>query len=67
MAVPLSAVMGAAVHGVVMGVSRFAPGGTVGEIIIVGAAGVVGVSVYGSLALLLGMEEIHLLRRTVTR
>lgn len=64
-ALPLSAVMGLAVHLVVSGVSRVAPAGTPGEALIVGAAGLVGVGVYGGLALLVDMEEIQLLRRTV--
>ncbi len=64
-ALPLSAVMGLAVHLVVIGVSRIAPAGTMGEILIVGASGLVGIGVYGSLALLIDMEEVQLLRRIV--
>ncbi len=64
-AVPLSAVMGLAVWLVVMGLSRIAPVSTMGELLVVGGSGLVGVGVYGSLALLVGMEEIQLLRRTV--
>jgi putative peptidoglycan lipid II flippase len=64
-ALPLSAVMGFAVHFVVSGVSQFAPAGTMGEILVVGSGGLVGVAVYGGLALLVDMDEIQLLRRTV--
>jgi hypothetical protein len=66
MAVPISALMGAAVHVVVMGVSSIVPVGTVGETLVVAAAGLVGIGVYGTVGFLVGMEEIHLLRRTVT-
>ena len=64
-AVPLSMLMGVVVHFVVAGLSRVAPAGTPGEILVVGASGLAGIGVYGALALLVGMEEIHLLRRTV--
>lgn len=66
-ALPLSAIMGVTVHLVVSSVSRIAPAGTVGEVLVVGVAGLVGVGVYGALALLVGMEDIRLLRRTVIR
>lgn len=65
-AVPLSVVMGVAVHFVVVGLSRFVPAGTVGEFVIVGVSGLVGVGIYGSLSLLVGADEIQLLRRVVT-
>ena len=65
-AVPLSAVMGVAVHFVVMGLSGLVPGGTIGEVVIVGVSGLVGVGVYGSLSFLVGADEIQLLRRAVT-
>jgi peptidoglycan biosynthesis protein MviN/MurJ (putative lipid II flippase) len=65
-AVPLSAVMGVAVHFVVMGLSRLVPGGTIGEVVVVGVSGLVGVGVYGSLSFLVGVDEIQLLRRAVT-
>ncbi len=65
-AVPLSLIMGAAVYIGVAGLSRFAPAGTVGEILIVGGSGLLGIGVYGVLALLVGMDEIQLLRRTIS-
>jgi putative peptidoglycan lipid II flippase len=65
-AVPLSAVMGVAVYAVMTGLSRVAPAGTLGEILVVGVSGLAGLGVYGSLALLVGMEEIQLLRRTIS-
>jgi len=64
-ALPLSLVMGLVVHFVVMGLSRIAPAGTMGEILVVGGSGLAGLGVYGSLALLVGMKEIQLLSRTV--
>ncbi len=64
--IPLSAVMGAVVHVVVVALSRIAPAGTPGEILVVGVSGLAGIAVYGSLALLVGMEEIQLLRRTIS-
>jgi putative peptidoglycan lipid II flippase len=60
-----SAVMGVAVHFTATGMSQIAPGGTMGEILRVGTAGLVGLAVYGLLALLMGMEEIRLLGRAV--
>ena len=64
-AVPLSLVMGGVVRLLVVGLSRVAPSGTGGEIAIVGVSGVVGLAVYGGLALLIGMEEINLRRRSL--
>ncbi len=66
-AVSLSAVMGVVVRFVVLGLSRISPAGMLGEFVIVAVAGSVGVIVYGGLALLVGMEEIRLLGRTVKR
>ncbi len=66
MALLLSAVMGVAVHYVVLGMSSIAPAGTLGELLIVGVSGAAGVFVYGGLALALGMEEIRLLRRSLS-
>lgn len=66
-AVALSAIMGVTVHFIVEGMSRVAPGGTAGEILVVGTAGLVGLGVYGLLGLLVGMDEIRLLRRTIAR
>jgi putative peptidoglycan lipid II flippase len=65
-AVPLSAVMGVMVHFVMVWLSRFVPGGTIGEVIVVGVSGLVGLAIYGSLSLLMGADEIQLLRRAVT-
>jgi putative peptidoglycan lipid II flippase len=64
-ALPLSAAMGVVVHFVVMALSRIAPGGTMGEILVVGGSGLVGVGVYSSLAFLVGMSEVQLLRRSL--
>jgi putative peptidoglycan lipid II flippase len=65
-ALPLSALMGVAVHFVVIGLSRIAPAGTPGELLVVGVSGLVGIVVYGSSALLIGMDEIQRLRRIFT-
>jgi putative peptidoglycan lipid II flippase len=65
-AVPLSAVMGATVHFVMMGVSQLTAPGTAGELMLVVIAGLAGLVAYGLLGLLVGMDEIRLLRRAVT-
>jgi hypothetical protein len=64
-AVVLSAVMGVSVHFVALGMARVVPAGTLGELILVGGAGLAGLALYGSLAALVGMDEIRLLRRAV--
>jgi len=64
-AVPLSLIMGGAVHVLVVGLSGIVPPGTMGEIVVVGVSGAVGLGVYGGLALLVGMKEIDLLRRSL--
>ncbi|MGD2176766.1 MAG: murein biosynthesis integral membrane protein MurJ [Anaerolineae bacterium] len=61
----LSAVMGLIVHFIKMGMSRIAPTGTMGELLLVGGAGLGGMAVYAVLALLVGMDEIRLLRRVI--
>jgi putative peptidoglycan lipid II flippase len=61
----LSAVMGVTVHFIKMGMSQVVPAGTMGELLLVGSAGLVGIAVYAVLALLLGMNEIRLLRRAI--
>lgn len=63
----LSAVMGVVVHFVMVWLSRFVPGGTIGEVVVVGVSGLVGLGIYGSLSLLMGADEFQLLRRAVTR
>jgi len=64
-AVPLSLLMGGVVRLLVVGLSRIVPAGTWGEIVVVGVSGTVGLAVYGSLALLVGMKEIDVLRRSL--
>jgi putative peptidoglycan lipid II flippase len=61
----LSAVMGLTVHFIKMGMSQIVPTGTVGEMLLVGCAGLGGITVYGVLAALVGMDEIRLVRRAV--
>jgi peptidoglycan biosynthesis protein MviN/MurJ (putative lipid II flippase) len=63
----LSAVMGVVVHFVMVWLSRFVPGGTIGEVVVVGVSGLVGLGIYGFLSLLMGADEFQLLRRAVTR
>jgi putative peptidoglycan lipid II flippase len=64
-AVALSALMGLTVHLVVLGVSEIALSGTAGEVLLVGAAGLAGLLVYGLLAFFLGMEEVRFLSRAI--
>lgn len=66
-AVPLSALMGAMVYLAVIGLSRVAPAGTMGELLVVGVSGLVGGCVYAGLALLVDMDEVHLVRRSIRR
>jgi putative peptidoglycan lipid II flippase len=61
----LSTVMGLTVHFIKMGMSQIVPMGTVGELLLVGCAGLGGIAVYAGLALLVGMDEIRLVRRAV--
>ncbi|MGD1992369.1 MAG: murein biosynthesis integral membrane protein MurJ [Anaerolineae bacterium] len=57
-----SAVMGGAVWGTIRLVTGVAPAGVVGEMLVVAVAGGVGALIYIVLALILRIEEIHLLR-----
>jgi putative peptidoglycan lipid II flippase len=63
----LSTVMGITVHYISIGMSRIVPTGSFGELLLVGSAGLGGLAVYAGLALLVGMDEIRLLRRAVPR
>jgi putative peptidoglycan lipid II flippase len=63
----LSAVMGVTVHFVKLALARIAPPGTLGELALVGGAGLAGLSVYVGLALLVRMDQVELLRRVVKR
>jgi len=60
-----SLVMAGATWGVMRVLAVIAPAGFVGELLVVGGAGSVGVAVYGLLALALRIEEIRLLRAAV--
>ncbi|MDY7078042.1 MAG: murein biosynthesis integral membrane protein MurJ [Chloroflexota bacterium] len=64
-AVVASAVMGIVVHLVVGGVAQIVPAGLVGEVLLVGSGGLVGITIYGVLAVLLRMEEVSLLGRSM--
>ncbi|MGD2146724.1 MAG: murein biosynthesis integral membrane protein MurJ [Anaerolineae bacterium] len=59
----LSGLMGLTVHLIKLGMSTLVPPGTLGELLLVVSAGIGGIVVYGGLALLVGMDEIRLLRR----
>jgi putative peptidoglycan lipid II flippase len=59
----LSGLMGLTVHLIKLGMSTLIPPGTLGELLLVASAGIGGIVVYGGLALLVGMDEIRLLRR----
>ncbi len=61
-----SLAMAAAAGGAMRGLALASPPGKLGELLIVGGAGGVGVAVYGVLALLLRIDEIHLLRAAFT-
>jgi putative peptidoglycan lipid II flippase len=63
----LSAAMGLTVHFIKVGTSQIVPPGTIGEMLLVGSAGLGGLAVYAGLALLVGMDEVRLLRRAVER
>lgn len=54
--------MAALVGGVMRALTALTPPSLLGELLVVVGAGGVGVAVYGLLALVLGIEEIHLLR-----
>ncbi|OQY24285.1 MAG: murein biosynthesis integral membrane protein MurJ [Anaerolineaceae bacterium 4572_32.2] len=60
-----SLAMAALTGGVMRFLAASAPPGLVGELLVVGGAGGVGVVVYGLLALALRIKEIHLLRAVV--
>ncbi len=64
-AVVASLFMAPATWGVMRVLTRVAPSGWPGRLIIVGGAGGVGGLVYGTLALVLNIEELHLLRAAV--
>jgi putative peptidoglycan lipid II flippase len=57
-----SVAMGIVVHLVVTGIAQVVPVGLGGEVLLVGAGGLVGAAVYGALAILLRIEEVGLLR-----
>ena len=61
-----SLVMAAITWGVLRVLAGLVPPGLLGELLIVGGAGGVGVALYGLLALVLGLEEIHLIRAVVS-
>jgi putative peptidoglycan lipid II flippase len=61
----LSAAMGLTVHFIKVSVSRIAPAGTLGEMLLVGSAGLGGIVTYAILATLVRTEEIRLLRRAI--
>ena len=64
-AVVASLVMAAVTWGVMCTIMTVSPHGLLGEILVVGVAGGVGVVVYGLVALALRIEEIHLIRAAV--
>ncbi|MEE8390927.1 MAG: murein biosynthesis integral membrane protein MurJ, partial [Anaerolineae bacterium] len=59
-------VMTAVAWGTMRALVAVAPPGLLGELLIVGGAGGVGLLVYGLLALLLRIEEIHLIRAVIS-
>jgi putative peptidoglycan lipid II flippase len=61
----VSLVMGGGVYALVETMTPVMPPGLLGEVALVGTAGLVGVAIYGALALLLGVEEIRLLGRAL--
>jgi putative peptidoglycan lipid II flippase len=61
-----SLVMAAITWGVLRVLAGLAPPGLLGELLVVGGTGGVGVALYGLLALVLGLEEIHLIRAVVS-
>jgi len=62
-----SLAMGVAVSLVAGWTRGLVPEGLLGEVLLVGGAGAVGVGVYVGLSILLGIDEIHLLYRTIKR
>jgi putative peptidoglycan lipid II flippase len=64
-AVAASAVMGVAVHLMVERVTQIVPAGLAGEVFLVGGSGLVGTAIYGALAVLLRMDEVHVLGRSL--
>ncbi len=65
-AVPLSLLMGAVVHLALSAVSRVAPSSTMGELLLVGVPGLAGFGIYAILAILVGMDEVRLLKRAIS-
>jgi len=61
-----SLVMAAVTWAVMRALAAVSPAGLLGELLVVSGAGGVGVAVYGLLALVLRIEEIHLLRAAVS-
>jgi putative peptidoglycan lipid II flippase len=61
-AILASLLMAAVTWGVMQALTTVAPPSLLGELLVVGGAGGVGVAVYGLLAVVLRVEEIHLLR-----
>ena len=66
-AVPLSLLMGVAVHLTMTGLAPVVPPGTVGQVLVVAVPGIIGLGVYGLLAALVRMDEIRLLTRVLGR
>jgi putative peptidoglycan lipid II flippase len=64
-AVIASAAMGGATSLLMMRAGRIVPTGLAGEVLLVGGVGLVGVVIYGALAVLLRMEEVDLLGRAL--
>ena len=60
-----SLVMAAVAWGVMRALAAVVPPGLLGELLIVGGAGGVGVATYGLVALLFRIEEIHLIRAAI--
>ncbi|MCP4542380.1 MAG: murein biosynthesis integral membrane protein MurJ [Chloroflexi bacterium] len=60
-----SIVMGGLVHLVVQRLAPIVPAGLVGEVLLVGGSGLVGAVIYGTLAILLRVEEVRLLGQSL--
>jgi putative peptidoglycan lipid II flippase len=60
-----SAAMGGAIYLIIGKVTRIVPAGLVGEVLLVGGVGLVGIAIYGALAVSLRMEEVNLLGRAL--
>jgi putative peptidoglycan lipid II flippase len=61
-----SLVMAAAVRAVMIALLAVVPPGLLGELLVVGGAGTIGIVIYGLLALAVRVEEIHLLHAAVS-